>query len=521
MHHSLESYRRITFNEFQQYRNISVPLAKAGFSALNSCQVKCYACNYTLSFEFDDDDNTVKLPSEDVKGLTNNNNNNHYFFMDIHRNAKQEECAFLRNYKSFRSKKFFDLIRNLYFEKERLDTFVEWPITFINPKELAACGFYYLRESDHVACIFCRGIVGSWEIGDEPQTEHKKHFPECKFINGKTLYNVNLSQSVILDNLVRKNEDFPSPGEVEAVAAAGASQIPPADYCRPRHSSAEEEKIPTGLHLYNLPLVPKYTDIDERKKSFSKWSTRIVLKPTAIAEAGFYHCKISDHVQCFYCAGGLKNWEVDDDPWEQHARWYPKCLFVIIKKGIDFVNKIQYTKPRFIQLCNNDIREITTASSGQFHPISNQELKILLRNSPLIKEIIRTNIFSFVLIRKALRNRVTNTGLPFLSENEFYNYAHHLTNEEISEEVKQNIYWDDDDDDQPPPPPPPPSPPPPPPPPPPSSENLCILCYDGKSEIMFYPCHHTNWCTNCIFKLRSTSCPLCNKTIEYISKKPL
>ena len=212
MHHSLESYRRITFNAFQHYRNISVPLAKAGFSALNSCHAKCYSCNYTLLFEFDDDHNTVisvKLPSEDVKGVTNNNKHN--IFMDIHRNAKQEECAFLRNYKYFRSKKFFDLIPNLYFEKERLDTFVEWPITFINPKELAACGFYYLRESDHVACIFCHRNVGSWEIGDEPQTEHKKHFPECKFINGKALYNVNLSQSVILDNLVRKNEDFLHP----------------------------------------------------------------------------------------------------------------------------------------------------------------------------------------------------------------------------------------------------------------------------------------------------------------------
>ena len=385
------------------------------------------------------------------------------------------------------------MTRNLCFEKERLDTFVEWPIAFINPKELAACGFYYLRESDHVACIFCRVIVGSWEIGDTPQTEHKKHSPDCEFITGKPSYNVNLSQSLILDNLVRKNEDFPSPGG---------------------ERKEEEEEMPTGLHQYNLPCISKYTDIDDRKKSFSKWSTRIIQKPAEMAEAGFYHCKISDHVQCFYCGRGLKNWEVDDNPWEQHTHWYPKCLFVIIKKGIDFVNKIQYTKPRFIQLCNNDIRQITMASSGQFHLISNQALKILLHNSPFIKKIIRKDIYSFVQIRKALRNRVTNTGLPFLSENEFHDYVYNLTNEEISEEAKQNIYWDnddDDDDDQP--------PPPPPPPPHHQSEDLCILCYDCKIEIMFYPCLHMNWCTNCIFKLYSKTCPLCNKTIKYISKK--
>ena len=110
MHHSLKTYRRITFNAFQQYQNISVSLAKAGFYALNACQAKCYACNYTLLFEFDDDDddddNTVirvKLPSEDVKGvIVVTNNNKHDIFMDIHHNAKQEECVFLRHYKSFR-----------------------------------------------------------------------------------------------------------------------------------------------------------------------------------------------------------------------------------------------------------------------------------------------------------------------------------------------------------------------------------------------------------------------------------
>jgi hypothetical protein len=26
-----------------------------------------------------------------------------------------------------------------------------------------------------------------------------------------------------------------------------------------------------------------------------------------------------DNVKCFYCDGGLRNWEVGDDPWVEHA----------------------------------------------------------------------------------------------------------------------------------------------------------------------------------------------------------
>jgi hypothetical protein len=29
---------------------------------------------------------------------------------------------------------------------------------------------------------------------------------------------------------------------------------------------------------------------------------------------------MSDQVKCFYCDGGLKNWQPEDDPWVEHAR---------------------------------------------------------------------------------------------------------------------------------------------------------------------------------------------------------
>lgn len=46
---------------------------------------------------------------------------------------------------------------------------------------------------------------------------------------------------------------------------------------------------------------------------------------------------MGDQVRCFHCHGGLRHWDPDDDPWTEHARWFPKCSFINLVKGHDFV----------------------------------------------------------------------------------------------------------------------------------------------------------------------------------------
>ncbi|XP_060575412.1 baculoviral IAP repeat-containing protein 7-B-like [Ruditapes philippinarum] len=48
-----------------------------------------------------------------------------------------------------------------------------------------------------------------------------------------------------------------------------------------------------------------------------------------------------DCVRCFSCGGGLRNWEYGDSPWEEHARWFPWCRFLIEEKGLEFVRQYQ------------------------------------------------------------------------------------------------------------------------------------------------------------------------------------
>ena len=86
------------------------------------------------------------------------------------------------NNNNFISKKF-DSIENLRYEKERLETFINWPISdMITPEELAADGFCFLRDLAYCKCIFCNGVVGEWEVGDVARTKHARLFPQCSFI---------------------------------------------------------------------------------------------------------------------------------------------------------------------------------------------------------------------------------------------------------------------------------------------------------------------------------------------------
>ena len=54
---------------------------------------------------------------------------------------------------------------------------------------------------------------------------------------------------------------------------------------------------------------------------------------------------MSDHVKCFHCDGGLRNWVPGDDPWAEHARWFNRCGFLRLVKGDDFIQDVLRHNP--------------------------------------------------------------------------------------------------------------------------------------------------------------------------------
>lgn len=167
----LSSFGEHTFSEDNKL------LAKAGFFYTQIGNiVKCHVC----SLEFD---------AKVIEQI--------YCIIRYHKEQKPD-CVYARDLEMPKPHKKFVSYNSLRHENVRLDTFIEWPIKWIHPSDLARAGFYYLRTSDHCACVFCRGIVGAWEVGDTAEGEHLRHFPHCPFIRGQPVGNISIKQSKII-----------------------------------------------------------------------------------------------------------------------------------------------------------------------------------------------------------------------------------------------------------------------------------------------------------------------------------
>jgi hypothetical protein len=65
----------------------------------------------------------------------------------------------------------------------RLKSFDDWPATFMDPKQMAGAGFYFICHDDMVRCPFRKVVIGGWRSGDDPFERHTQLNPSCTFIN--------------------------------------------------------------------------------------------------------------------------------------------------------------------------------------------------------------------------------------------------------------------------------------------------------------------------------------------------
>ncbi|XP_043409419.1 baculoviral IAP repeat-containing protein 7 isoform X2 [Prionailurus bengalensis] len=105
----------------------------------------------------------------------------------------------------------------------------------------------------------------------------------------------------------------------------------------------EEEEEEEGARAAPAtgPAFPGMGSEELRLASFYDWPLSAVVRPEPLAAAGFFHTGRQDQVRCFFCRGGLQSWEQGDDPWTEHAKWFPRCGFLLQTKGRDFVCSVQ------------------------------------------------------------------------------------------------------------------------------------------------------------------------------------
>lgn len=77
------------------------------------------------------------------------------------------------------------------------------------------------------------------------------------------------------------------------------------------------------------PMNPHMKSEEARLRSFSVWPLNSPMRPRDLAQAGFYYLEEGDKVQCFCCGGKLSGWEPEDVAWEEHARHFPNCFFIL------------------------------------------------------------------------------------------------------------------------------------------------------------------------------------------------
>ncbi|XP_058426702.1 baculoviral IAP repeat-containing protein 3 isoform X3 [Marmota monax] len=485
---SCELYRMSTYSTFPSGVPVSErSLARAGFYYTGvKDKVKCFCCGLMLD-NWKHGDNPIEkhkklYPScsfvQNLNSVNNSKATSQPSFSSSVTNSTHSLLPSLENsgyfsgsYSSFpsnpvnsRANQDFSALRinpyhcSMNTEKARLLTYQMWPLTFLSPTELAKAGFYYIGPGDRVACFACGGKLSNWEPKDDAMSEHLRHFPNCPFVENQF----------------------------------------------------------QDTSRYTVSNLSMQTHA-ARFKTFFNWPSSVLVHPEQLASAGFYYVGHSDDVKCFCCDGGLRCWELGDDPWVEHAKWFPRCEYLIRIKGQEFISQVQASYPHLLEqlLSTSDTPEDENAESPIVHfgPGENHSEDAVMMNTPVVKAALEMG-FSRNLVKQTVQSKILTAGenyktisdlvLDLLNaEDEIREEAKERATEE-KESVQQDIRCirTEDTSDLP------------------MEEQLrrlqeertCKVCMDKEVSIVFIPCGHLVVCKDCAPSLRK--CPICRGTIK-------
>ncbi|XP_063445445.1 baculoviral IAP repeat-containing protein 2-like [Mytilus trossulus] len=175
--------------------------------------------------------------------------------------------------------------------------------------------------------------------------------------------------------------------------------------------------------------------------------------------------RISDLYRCFFCGGGLRNWEPVDQPWEEHAHWYPECPFVRQCAGNDSDFK-DIQRNRNILIASTD--ETNQTPDLVIDPINSATTNNEFSSHQAVKSVLEL-AFKKTLVKKAyglLQLEGRTASITSLKEE------------------NQNL----------------------------RDQQTCKICLEEPVSIVFLPCGHLASCVNCASMLRR--CPICRTFIK-------
>ena len=228
----------------------------------------------------------------------------------------------------------------------RLQSFENWPNPNISPRDLAKAGFYYTKQIDRVRCFECSTEICRWEESDDPMGEHQRWGGRCRFIRKLPCGNVPIGADPnTIPARPSRSRDVCGPYSLDyrlgAVADTHASSSNTTNTATMQLPSAARLGC-LGIGIAKSPDFPEYATYQARLQTFidHQWSSTKEQTKEQLADAGFFYTGTDDRTTCYHCGGGLKNWEPQDDPWVQHAKWFSTCSYVRLVKGQEFINNV-------------------------------------------------------------------------------------------------------------------------------------------------------------------------------------
>ncbi|KAG8172504.1 hypothetical protein JTE90_017585 [Oedothorax gibbosus] len=357
---------------------------------------------------------------------------------------------FLKNVSSSQE----ELIAPMKLELNRLNTFQgKWPVSYVKPEQLAKHGFFYLQTDDRVQCAFCHIIVDDWNVGQKPLKEHIKKSPKCPFLLSSNVGNV--------------------------------------PFVPPRPSSKVQTTSHSSLNFLNYkPKYPKMSAFEKRLDTFRNFPL-LHVSARQLADCGFYYTGVAtdDEVTCFFCGGALGHWEYNDEPWVEHAKFFPNCAHLKLQRqhrGLNSVSGSPATTsppPDTTQA----VEEKWIAEACHIFPKSLVEKVVLQHFEQTSRHFDSLTDLCAAVLECSTTDQLsedmtgsTHQRIETEKKNDTHSCAH------IRYEMKQS----------------------------PGKYReylLCKICMDCEMDTVFQPCGHLIACPTCAQVL--TTCPLCRQEI--------
>nr|XP_039261591.1 E3 ubiquitin-protein ligase XIAP-like isoform X2 [Styela clava] len=120
-----------------------------------------------------------------------------------------------------------------------------------------------------------------------------------------------------------------------------------------QQSAAEISNLKLELPCEN-PNNPSMREEHIRLQTFTnnpnfRRNTPLRASDTTLAQAGLYYLGDGDKCKCWFCGGGLMNFEEGDDPWFEHAKFYPNCEFLLQQRGPAWLTSVSIQNPNILR----------------------------------------------------------------------------------------------------------------------------------------------------------------------------